>query len=63
MGLSLAGCATSDKVQAKQIADREMPCEQLVTENRKLDKIAGKVDYCGRISCKKVLSSHALKIL
>jgi hypothetical protein len=44
MGLSLAGCATSEKVQAKQIADREMSCEQLVTENRKLDDAAGKVD-------------------
>ena len=38
MGLNLAGCATSEKIQAKQIADREMPCEQLVTENRKLDE-------------------------
>jgi hypothetical protein len=44
MGLNLAGCATSEKVQAKQIADREMSCEQLVAENRKLDEAAGKVD-------------------
>jgi len=29
MGLSLTGCATSEKVQTKQIADREMSCNQL----------------------------------
>jgi hypothetical protein len=44
MGLSLAGCATSEKIQAKQIADREMSCEQLVAENKKLDEAAGKID-------------------
>jgi hypothetical protein len=44
MGLNLAGCATSEKIQAKQIADRELSCEQLVTEQRKLEEAAGKVD-------------------
>lgn len=45
LGLAgLAGCATSEKVQAKQIGDSAMSCEQLLAETRQLDEAQRQVD-------------------
>jgi hypothetical protein len=42
--LGLSACATSEKVQAKQIGDSEMTCEQLLAESRRLDEAKREVD-------------------
>ena len=39
-----SGCSTSDKVQAKQIGDREMDCRQLRQELDRMDVAQQKVD-------------------
>ena len=40
----LAGCATSEKVQARQIGDQELGCAQIQTESAKLDETQRRVD-------------------
>jgi hypothetical protein len=40
----LSGCATSEKVQAKQLGDSDMSCEQLAAESRRLDDTQRRVD-------------------
>ena len=42
--LALAACSTSEKVQAKQIGDADMTCEQILAENRKLDEAKREID-------------------
>lgn|GEM_PF-1641141 len=42
--LTLSACATSEKIQAKQIGDTEMTCEQIVAENQKLDEAKREID-------------------
>jgi hypothetical protein len=42
--LALAACATSEKVQAKQIGDSQLSCEQLVAETRRLDQAKQEID-------------------
>src|SRR4051794_37389572 len=41
---ALLGCATSEKVTAKQIGDQELSCEQLAAETRRLDETERRVD-------------------
>ena len=40
----LSGCATSEKVQAKQIGDQEMSCDQIIAESRRLEETARRID-------------------
>ena len=42
--LALSGCATSEKVTAKQLGDQEMSCEALASESRRLDEAERRVD-------------------
>jgi hypothetical protein len=42
--LGLAGCATSEKVQARQIGDQEMSCAEIKAANAELDQAERKVD-------------------
>ena len=42
--LALSACATSEKVQAKQIGDAEMSCEQVLAETRRMDEAQRQVD-------------------
>jgi hypothetical protein len=44
LGLGLAGCATSEKIQPKQIGGREMSCREITAENRRLAVAARQVD-------------------
>ena len=42
--LALSACATSEKVQAKQIGDTDMTCEQILAENQRLDEAKLEID-------------------
>lgn len=42
--LTLSACATSEKIQAKQIGDTDMTCEQIVAENERLDAAQLEID-------------------
>lgn len=42
--LTLSACATSEKIQAKQIGDTEMSCEQIRAENQRLDEAKLEID-------------------
>jgi hypothetical protein len=42
--VALSGCATSEKVQAQQIGDRDLTCEELLAENAKLDEAKAEID-------------------
>jgi hypothetical protein len=42
--LALSACATSEKIQAQQIGDRDMTCEELKAENAKLDQAKAEID-------------------
>ncbi|MEZ5824065.1 MAG: hypothetical protein R3C97_04800 [Geminicoccaceae bacterium] len=40
----LSGCATSEKIQAKQISDDSLTCEELIAESTKLDDAQARID-------------------
>ena len=42
--MALSACSTSEKVQAQQIGDRDMTCEEIVAENTKLDQAKVEID-------------------
>ena len=42
--LTLSACATSEKIQAKQIGDTNMTCEQMLAENQRLDEAQREID-------------------
>lgn len=42
--MALSACATSEKVQAKQIGDSEMGCEEILAETQKLDAAKAEID-------------------
>lgn len=42
--LALSACATSEKVQAKQIGDTAMSCDEILAENRRLDQAKAEID-------------------
>ncbi len=42
--LALSACATSEKIQARQIGDADMTCEKIVAEDRKLDDAQREID-------------------
>lgn len=42
--MGLSACATSEKVQAQQIGDRDMTCEEILAETQKLDAAQAEID-------------------
>lgn len=42
--LTLSACSTSEKIQAKQIGDTDMTCEQILAENQRLDEAKREID-------------------
>lgn len=42
--LALSACSTSEKVQARQIGDSSLTCEQILAENAKLDAAEANID-------------------
>ena len=42
--MALSACTTSEKVQAQQIGDRDMTCEEIIAEDTKLDQAKAEID-------------------
>lgn len=42
--LVLTACSTSEKVQARQIGDTAMSCDEIVAENERLDEALAEID-------------------